>query len=242
MNVRAIRAPNPGPLTLRGTNTYLVDGVVIDPGPDDARHLASILTVDPIERIILTHRHSDHAAGAERLSELTGASILAFGDSLEDGAQVANLTVVHTPGHSSDHLCLWHATSGTLFCGDLIAGTGSILIAPPDGDLAAYMTSLERVRGLNASRILPGHGPEIMEARAKIDEYLSHRREREARVIAAIRAGASSAGEIVDTAYADVPFSMRHYAGLAVHAHLDKLNRSESGSGELPDNSRLTEK
>jgi glyoxylase-like metal-dependent hydrolase (beta-lactamase superfamily II) len=224
MNVRAIRAPNPGPLTLQGTNTYVVDGVVIDPGPNDERHLKSLLSASPVRYIVLTHCHSDHAGGAKRLSELTGASTLVFGEGLEDGAQVAELTAIHTPGHSPDHLCFWHARSGTLFSGDLIAGTGSILVAPPEGDLAAYVASLERIRTLNPSRILPAHGPEIPQARAKIEEYLAHRREREARVIAAIQAGAASVGEIAEIAYADVPPSMRPYAELAVQAHLDKIH------------------
>lgn len=228
MNVRVIRAPNPGPLTLQGTNTYVVDGVVIDPGPNNERHLKSLLSAGPVKHIVLTHRHSDHAGGAGRLSELTGASILAFGEGLEDGTRVAEFTAVHTPGHSPDHLCFWHATSGILFSGDLIAGAGSILISPPDGDLAAYMASLERILALNPSRILPGHGPEIPEAKAKIEEYLAHRREREARVIAAIRAGASSVREIADIAYADVPPSMRPYAELAVQAHLVKLDATGS--------------
>lgn len=224
MNVHTVRAPNPGLLTLQGTNTYVVDDVVIDPGPDNRQHLANILSTSPLKYIILTHHHADHAAGAQRLSELTGASILRFGKGLEDGTQVANLTVVHTPGHSHDHLCLWHAESRTLFCGDLMAGTGSILIAPPDGDLAAYVSSLQRVHTLNASRILPGHGPEILEPQAKIEEYLAHRSEREARVVAAMKAGAFSVEAIASKAYADVPRSMRHYAELAVQAHLDKLN------------------
>jgi glyoxylase-like metal-dependent hydrolase (beta-lactamase superfamily II) len=130
---------------------------------------------------------------------------------------------IHTPGHSPDHLCFWHPGSRILISGDLIAGEGSILIAPPEGDLRAYVDSLKRVRALAPSRILPGHGPAVRDAKAKIEEYLAHRREREARVVAALRSGASSLKEIVEEAYADVPPAKRRYAELSAQAHLIKL-------------------
>jgi hypothetical protein len=122
-----------------------------------------------------------------------------------------------------DHLCFWHPESRTLLSGDLIAGRGSIIVAPPEGDLDAYMASLERVRSLGPARILPGHGPEVRDAAAKIEEYISHRREREARVVAALRSGASSLEEVVELAYADVPPRMRPYAELGARAHLARL-------------------
>lgn len=161
-NVRVIRAPNPGPLTLGGTNTYVVGDTVVDPGPDDDRHLEDVLAVAGlVSRIVLTHRHPDHSAGADRLSDLTGAPVLSFGAGLEDGDRVSGMSAVHTPGHAPDHLCFWYPRERALLSGDLIAGEGSIIIAPPEGDLGAYMASLERVRNLNPSRILPGHGPEV---------------------------------------------------------------------------------
>lgn len=223
MEFRTIRADNPGPLTLEGTNTYLFGGAVVDPGPDDERHLRRILDAGPVEVIVLTHRHPDHAAGAARLSKLSGAPVLAFGAGLEDGDRVAGLEVLHTPGHAPDHLCFWRAEDRTLLSGDLIAGRGSIIVAPPEGDLAAYMDSLERVRGLGPSCILPGHGPEAPDGVAKIEEYIAHRREREERVVAALRSGASSLEEIIERAYADVPAGMRAYAELGARAHLIKL-------------------
>ena len=224
MNFCTLRAPNPGPLTLEGTNTYVVEGTVVDPGSDHERHLEAILAAaGPVERIVLTHRHPDHAAGAGRLSELSGASVLAFGAGLSDWDRVGELVAIHTPGHAPDHLCFWHPGSRTLLSGDLIAGEGSILIAPPEGDLQAYVDSLERVRALAPSRILAGHGPEVQDAEAKIEEYLAHRREREARVVAALGAGASSLKEIVEAAYADVPLGKRRYAELSAQAHLEKL-------------------
>ena len=225
MDIVAVRAPNPGPLTLGGTNTYVAGGTVVDPGPDDERHLRNILAAGPVERIVLTHRHPDHTSGAGRLSELAGAPVLAFGVGLSDGERVGDLVTVHTPGHAPDHLCFWHPASRTLFSGDLIAGEGSIMIAPPEGDLRAYVASLERVRKLGPSRILPGHGPEVLRAQEKIEEYLAHRREREARVAAALESGARSLSEVVLSAYSGVPPAMRPYAELSARAHLLKLGR-----------------
>jgi glyoxylase-like metal-dependent hydrolase (beta-lactamase superfamily II) len=228
VDFRVVRADNPGPLTLTGTNTYVFAGTVVDPGPDDERHLREVLATGPVGRILLTHRHPDHAAGAARLSELSGEPMLAFGAGLSDGERIGGLVAVHTPGHAPDHLCFWHPESRTLLSGDLIAGRGSIMIAPPEGDLEAYMTSLKRVRALSPARILPGHGPEIPDADAKIEEYVAHREEREARVAAAIRSGASSLEEVVALAYDDVPPRMRPYAERAARAHLDKLDRAAS--------------
>jgi glyoxylase-like metal-dependent hydrolase (beta-lactamase superfamily II) len=178
-----------------------------------------------VERIVLTHRHPDHTAGAARLSELAGAPVLAFGAGLSDGDVVGGLVAAHTPGHAPEHLCFWHPESRTLLSGDLIAGEGSIMISPPEGDLREYVASLERVRGLSPSRILPGHGPEVARAGEKIEEYLAHRREREARVVAALDSGARSLTEVVESAYADVPPPMRPYAELSAKAHLLKLRR-----------------
>ena len=224
MDLLTIRASNPGPLTLEGTNTYLVGGTVVDPGPDDEGHLQSILAAGAVARIALTHRHPDHASGAGRLSELSGAPVLAYGDGLGDGDELApGLFCVYTPGHAPDHLCFWHPGSRTLLSGDLIAGSGSIMVAPPEGDMADYMASLERVRALSPARILPGHGPEVTEAQAKIEEYLAHRLERERLVAAALWEGASTVGEVVELAYRDTPHRMRPYAELAARAHLAKL-------------------
>lgn len=227
MDFVTLRAPNPGPLTLGGTNTYAYGGTVVDPGPDDEAHLDAIVNAGPVERIALTHRHPDHSAGAGRLSGMTGAPVLAFGAGLGNGDWLApGLVAVHTPGHAPDHLCFWHPESRTLLSGDLIAGSGSIMVAPPEGDLTAYMASLEWVRDLDPARILPGHGPEVTKAAAKIEEYVAHRRDREERVATAISSGASSVQEIVASAYRDVPPPMRPYAALAVRAHLAKLGHS----------------
>ena len=230
MEFATIRAPNPGPLTLGGTNTYSVGGTVVDPGPDDEGHLEEIFKAGPVERIALTHGHPDHASGAARLSELSGAFVLSYGNGLGDGDDLEpGLVCVHTPGHAPDHLCFWHPRSGTLLSGDLIAGSGSIMISPPEGDLVAYMDSLEKVRALSPACILPGHGPEIPDAVAKIREYLDHRRERENLVLAALEGGAATVGEVVALAYRDAPPNMRPYAELAVRACLAKLGRELPG-------------
>lgn len=230
MDFLLIRADNPGPLTLEGTNTYVASGTVVDPGPDDDQHLQSILAAGPVERIALTHHHPDHSAGAQRLSELSGAPVLAFEAGLSDEDRVGGLVAVHTPGHAPDHLCFWDPASRVLLSGDLIAGRGSIMVAPPEGNLEAYIASLKRVQALSPAHILPGHGPEVTDAAAKIEEYVTHREEREARVVAALRSGASSVEEIVALAYDDVPPRMRRYADLAARAHLQKLGLPAPGS------------
>ncbi|BBL80881.1 MBL fold metallo-hydrolase [Rubrobacter xylanophilus] len=222
---RKITAPNPSPLTLEGTNTYVFAGTVVDPGPDDEGHLERVASEAPVEVILLTHSHPDHSAGAARLSGLCGAPVLAFGAGLGDGERVGELIALHTPGHSPDHLCFWHPESRTLLSGDLIAGRGSIIIAPPEGDLGSYMASLERVRTLSPARILPGHGPEVAEGTAKVEEYIAHRKERERMVLAALEAGASSLEEVVNLAYPEVTEEMRPYARLSARTHLEHLGR-----------------
>lgn len=230
-SLRTITADNPGPMTLSGTNTYVFGGIAIDPGPDGEAHLSEV-AAHSIETILLTHRHPDHASGAARLSEMTKAPVLAFGGGIEDGDEFSGgLVAVHTPGHARDHVCFFHAESGTLFSGDLIAGEGSIMVAPPDGSLADYMESLERVKNLSPARILPGHGPEVADAGAKIEEYIAHREEREAMVVAALGSGAETVEGVVALAWPEVPPEMRKYAGRAAKAHLEKLGRSlRSGS------------
>ncbi|MGI8649971.1 MAG: MBL fold metallo-hydrolase [Rubrobacter sp.] len=226
-HTKTITAPNPGPLTLDGTNTYIFGNVVIDPGPDNPEHLERVASKSNVEIILLTHRHSDHASGASRLSEMTDAPVLAFGSSISSDEEVAGLLALHTPGHARDHLCFWDARSKTLFSGDLIAGRGSIMVAPPEGDMRDYMDSLYRVKNLSPERILPGHGPEITEAKAKIEEYIRHREEREAMIVSALDSGAKSLEDVLESAYSDTPKEMFPYAEMALRAHLIKLGRSE---------------
>ena len=154
--IRRIVAPNAGPMTHHGTNTWLVDSpdglTVIDPGPDDPRHLAAIAAAGPVARILLTHTHPDHLAGAPALRAATGAPIHAWhrpwapgftpDAGLQDGAQLAGLTAIHTPGHASDHLCFAQHGTGVLFSGDHVMSWSTSIVSPPDGNMADYMASL----------------------------------------------------------------------------------------------------
>jgi glyoxylase-like metal-dependent hydrolase (beta-lactamase superfamily II) len=247
--VRRIVCHNPSSMTGPGTNTYLVgidEIAVIDPGPDDPGHLDAIAGCggDRIRWILLTHTHVDHAPGAQGLKARTGADIIAFGtaegfgdvDDLEldgtlgDGdvieATEYHLSVLHTPGHASNHLCFLLPEERTLFTGDHIMQGSTVVIAPPDGDMAAYLASLDRLKRLRPPlrNIAPGHGHVIDDPRAVIDEYITHRLEREAQVIDLLRArGQSGITDLVEDIYADVPAELHSWARLSVWAHLRKL-------------------
>jgi glyoxylase-like metal-dependent hydrolase (beta-lactamase superfamily II) len=238
---RVIRvlAPNPGPFTLEGTNTWVVGedpALVIDPGPDDAGHILAVLEeADEIGTVLLTHRHPDHAPGAARLSEAARASVRAFdaregAHRLTDGETVPagdlQLRVIHTPGHTPDHVCFLLEPEGLLFTGDTVLGRGTSVVDPPEGDMAAYITSLQHLRRLGARSIYPGHGPVVFDATAKLDEYLAHRALRERHILAALAAGPHTAEEIVPEVYRDeIPDEMRPAAARSVFAHLLKLER-----------------
>ncbi|HUF32106.1 MAG TPA: MBL fold metallo-hydrolase [Acidimicrobiales bacterium] len=239
--VRRVVAPNPSMMTGPGTNTYLVgidEVAVIDPGPDDASHLDAIVGCggDRIRWILCTHTHSDHSPGASSLKERTGAEVLAFDSRddlvvdrrLADGDQVEatefRLTTLHTPGHASNHLCFLLDQEAMLFSGDHIMDGSTVVIAPPDGDMAAYIAQLQRLRGMRLKAIAPGHGQRIDDPRAKIDEYLAHRRAREEMVLAALgEAGEATIAELVATIYTDVPEHLHGMARYSVWATLEKL-------------------
>lgn len=248
--VRRIVAPNPGMMTGPGTNTYLVgvdEIAVIDPGPDDDGHLDAIAGCggDRIRWILCTHTHSDHAPGADGLRERTGAEILAFDSrdgltvdrELADGDTVEGtefrLTAVHTPGHASNHLCFRLEQERVLFSGDHIMEGSTVVIAPPDGDMGAYLAQLERLRTMRLNAIAPGHGQLITDPKAKIDEYLAHRRAREEMVAGAlVAAGSASVKELVATIYTDVPEVLHEMAGYSVWAHLQHLAERGRAKGE----------
>ncbi|MEA2466316.1 MAG: hypothetical protein QOJ57_442 [Thermoleophilaceae bacterium] len=228
-----VRAPNPSPLTLDGTNTYLAGGWVIDPGPDDAGHLDAVEAAAAgrgIEGIVLTHSHPDHAEGADALAAR------AFGVDVvrpSGGDQVGPFEVIATPGHSPDHVSLLFGR--VLFAGDTVLGTGSVFVGGGEGSMTAYLDSLRRLLELDLDAILPGHGPVVWEPRAKLEEYLAHRLERERRVLEALAAGAMTRDEVLDRAWSDVDLDavpyLRMAAGLTLDAHLDKLE----AEGRLPD-------
>lgn len=239
-----VLAPNPGVYELEGTNTWIVGdapAIVIDPGPDDAGHLDEIIrTGGRIGEIVLTHDHPDHAPGAASLAARTDATLRAMrppagGTRLRDGEVVESrgvaLRVVATPGHSTDHVAFWIEETRGLFTGDAVLGRGTSVIDPPEGDLAAYLRSLRRMRELEPRTIYPGHGPTVFRGTAKLDEYLAHREEREQQILSALREAPRSIDELVEVIYVEYPDDVRPLAARSVLAHLMKL----AGEGRVDD-------
>ena len=239
--VRRVLAPNPGVMTGPGTNTYLIgidEIAVIDPGPDDAEHLDTIAACggDRIRWILVTHTHNDHSPGVAGLKARTGATVMGFDkrddfvpdEEIGEGfcleATEFRLRAVHTPGHASNHLCYMLENERLLFSGDHIMQGSTVVIAPPDGDMAAYLDALRRLRTMRVRSIAPGHGHLIGDPVAKIDEYLTHRAEREQAILHAVEAGAGTVDAVVERVYVDVPEALHPIARYSVHAHLLKLS------------------
>jgi glyoxylase-like metal-dependent hydrolase (beta-lactamase superfamily II) len=228
-------------MTGPGTNTYLVgvdEVAVIDPGPADDAHLEAILGCggDRIRWVLCTHTHLDHWPGAAAVAERTGAKVLAFDarDGLEidqalaDGDQVEGtefrLTAVHTPGHASNHICYLLEQERLLFSGDHVMNGSTVVIRPPDGDMAEYLHQLERLKGLRLLAIAPGHGAVITRPVDKVDEYLAHRRLREDIVVAALAEhGPATTAELLASVYTDVGEERHEMARHSLWAHLRKL-------------------
>jgi glyoxylase-like metal-dependent hydrolase (beta-lactamase superfamily II)/8-oxo-dGTP pyrophosphatase MutT (NUDIX family) len=236
--VRLVLAPNPGVMTGPGTNTYIVGrsgraGFVIDPAVDDDSYIRVVTeAAERIAGIIVTHRHPDHVGGVSRLVELTGAPVHAFGESPIEGIAVtpvgdgdtltagaAGLHVLHTPGHSSDHVCL--VLEDVLFSGDTVLGEGTAVIAPPDGDMRAYLATLRRLRTLPIKRIFPGHFRARADAGPVIDRYLEHRAERARAILAALGERGATVEEVVGRVYTDTPPDLHPIAAYSVVAHLE---------------------
>ena len=233
-----VLAPNPGPMTLDGTNTWVLRDpsseacVVVDPGPLVELHLAEVASYGPVQLVLLTHGHLDHSEGAGRLAALTGAPVRALdpahrlGDEgLAEGDVVAaaglELRVLATPGHTSDSLSF--VLPDAVLTGDTVLGRGTTVVAHPDGVLADYLDSLRRLRELGGLTVLPGHGPELPSAGAAAEQYLAHRQARLEQVRAAVGAGATEADAVVRTVYADVDPALWPAATLSVRAQLRYL-------------------
>jgi glyoxylase-like metal-dependent hydrolase (beta-lactamase superfamily II) len=248
--VRRIVAPNPNVFTGPGTNTYLVgidEVVVVDPAVDDPDHLDAIIGCggDRIRWIALTHSHADHATGAAALAQRTGAEVLAFnardgvkpdkkiGDGYVIDSTEFRLKAIHTPGHASNHLCFLVEEERMLLSGDHINEGQTTVIRPPDGDLAAYLDSLAKLKKLRLRSIAPGHGQLIENPNEVIDWYIAHRLERERKVLAALRsAGTTKIDALLPVVYDDVDESRWPIARYSLHAHLLKLAAEGKAKGK----------
>lgn len=244
---RTVTAPNPGPMTLDGTNSYLISAgaggcVVVDPGPLDEAHLAALAGSGDVELILITHRHADHTEGAARLHALTGAPVRAVDPQhCHEGAvlgreriEVAGtvIEVIPTPGHTDDSVSLHlpqdgaPGSAGSVLTGDTILGRGTTVIAHPDGDLASYLTSLDVLEAIGPARVLPAHGPQLDDLVVVVRRYRDHRRQRLAQVAAVRdRLGAGVTAEaVVDEVYTDSPPEVRQAALRSVAAQLEYLD------------------
>jgi glyoxylase-like metal-dependent hydrolase (beta-lactamase superfamily II) len=228
MDVVLVRAANPSPFTLDGTNTWIVGrdpAWVVDPGPALPAHLdaiaAAVLARGGAGGIALTHDHPDHAEGVRPLRERLGDPPVGRMPPLRDGDTFGPFTALHVPGHAADHLVFVADRAG--FTGDAVLGAGSVFIAPGGGGLGAYLDGLRRLRALGLERIYPGPGPEVADPDAKLDEYVAHRLERERRIVAALDAGLRDEDELVAAAWDEVPEGLRLPARWTLQAHLEKL-------------------
>ena len=253
--VTLLRAPNAGPMTLDGTNTWVLrapgaeHGIVIDPGPLDEGHLARIAEHGPFLFILVTHGHPDHVEGAARLSALLGGTPVLAADPRHgvaaepldrdgslDGSGL-DIKVLDTPGHTRDSICfLVECGAERVVCtGDTILGRGTTVVAWPDGDLEAYLTSLERLTAYEQVPMLPGHGPAQVDCAAVARAYLAHRRDRLTQVRAALAAGADTPEAIVDVVYPDIAPQVRFAAVWSARAQLEYLRRESQPAPEQLD-------
>ena len=251
--VQRVVAPNPGPMTGPGTNTYVLgEGqlAVIDPGPDVPAHLDALLAIPgSIRWIFVTHTHRDHSPAAATLAAKTQARLLGMPPPgsgpqdrsfhpdtiLSDGQRIVlnglTLEAVHTPGHASNHLCYRLVELDWLFTGDHIMGGSTVVIAPPDGNMGQYLQSLKRLKDLGLKALIPGHGAVIDDPLKEVDALIAHRLGRERKVYEAVAAESGSLDRLVVTVYDDVSPSLHSVARLSLLAHLQKLQ--EDGRVEL---------
>jgi glyoxylase-like metal-dependent hydrolase (beta-lactamase superfamily II) len=239
-DVLRVRANNPGPLTLSGTNTWIVDRnptYVIDPGPELQDHVDALVTaIDArggLGGIALTHHHPDHTEAVAVLRELRPAPLAAargkdLDVKLADGVRFGPLSAVSTPGHTPEHFAL--VADRVCFTGDAVLGEGSVFVAPYPGALNGYLNGLIRLCTLDLDVLCPGHGPAVWEPLAKLEDCVGHRYDREHRLIIALAEGRRTIEELLDRAWADVPPQLRPAAAITLAAHLDKLDEE----GTLP--------
>lgn len=239
-DIVGLRAENPGPFSLTGTNTWIVGrdpAWIVDPGPALGPHIeavsAELSARGGVGAILLTHDHYDHSEAVPALRRRFPEAPLAAGRGaaeiqLADGTEVGPLRAFATPGHASDHFSFLAGTA--LMTGDTVLGQGSVFIAPEPGALAGYLAALSRLRELPLDLILPGHGPVVTEPIAKLDEYREHRLERERRLVEALGDGRRTVEDLLDAAWSEVPEGLRPAAAVTLAAHLDKLQ----DEGRLP--------
>jgi glyoxylase-like metal-dependent hydrolase (beta-lactamase superfamily II) len=234
LGVARLRANNPSPLTLSGTNTWVVDhspAWVVDPGPAMVAHLDAVAAAVEARGgaggIALTHDHADHVGGLDALRERIGDVPVGTAATLADGDKFGPLSVLHVPGHSDDHLVF--VAGQAAFTGDAVLGSGSVFVS---GSLREYLDGLRRLRALDLAVLCPGHGDEIWDPPAVLDRYVAHRLDRERRLLAALEAGLRTEDELLDAAWDDAPPQLRGPAGITLRAHLEKL-RSEGRLAEF---------
>lgn len=240
-DVALVRAANPGPFTLSGTNTWVVGrdpAWVVDPGPVVAGHVDEVLAEGErrggVGGVALTHDHADHGEAVADLRERAGNPPLGAARAptgatpLGDGDRFGPFAVVATPGHAPDHLAF--VAGPVCFTGDAVLGEGSVFIAPDPGALRGYLAGLERLRALPLELLCPGHGPPVLQPAAKLGEYVEHRLDRERRLLAALQRGLRTEDELLDAAWDDAPSTLRGAAAVTLRAHLDKLREE----GRLP--------
>ena len=261
--VRRVTAPNPGVMTGPGTNAYIVgtgDLALIDPGPEGAPHLSAMMEAvgRRLKWILCTHTHLDHSPGAKALKSATGAQLLGFSKVPDDGRQdtgfapdramrdgdvldcgAFRLRAVHTPGHASNHLCYLLEGERWLFTGDHVMQGSTVVISPPDGDMIAYLRSLEKLLALDLAALAPGHGHVIEKPHDEVRRLVAHRLKRERKVIDAFaRKNPATLDELLPYVYDDVPQGIHAVARRSLHAHVLKL-RDEGRAVEEGDNWRL---
>jgi glyoxylase-like metal-dependent hydrolase (beta-lactamase superfamily II) len=238
--IARIVAPNPGPMTYHGTNTWLIDSddgfSVLDPGPDDATHVRAILdaTGGRVARILLSHTHLDHLGAVPALRVATRAPVFGFHRpqepgfapdvGLHDGDEVAGWTALHTPGHATDHLVFARA-DGVVFSADHVMSWSSTVVSPPHGDMTDYFASLHRLLARDDRLYLPGHGPPLHDPMQLAQDLLNHRLQREAAIVTALEGGPKASEELVAVLYAQVNPALHRAAERNVVAHLGKLAR-----------------